>query len=214
MTNRHLVLGFVLIAVGLLLPHVAQAEECKCDKGQQCGVDNQGNPWACSGTGNENTCDIPVGSGVGTCVQCVGNADCTWDSLLTWCSNNTCYHCVIDAHCSNMGEGAICVNQTACGTCNQSKGCPISQVCKNPGTTSSSCVECLTHDDCTNPNNAFCSNNSCGGCSNDDQCLMKFGAETPMCNGGLCVECIDSNDCNDPGMECSSGTCQLLPGCT
>lgn len=123
---------------------------------------------------------------------------------------DTCHVCIGSSQevCTNVG--LVCGSGRFCIECNGNNDCPGTQLCKNAGTASSECVDCLDDNQCTG-NTPICgNNNTCRGCQSDNECFNKNPGD-PVCDGGPCVECTSDAHCAS-GEYCSGNSCQIC-GC-
>ena len=156
-------------------------EPTACPNGQKCvGL---GQCVQCAG--NEDCTDLTQGCKVGVCMKnmCMaGNAPNNMECMAAGnkpgkCASGTC-NCAPQCDGKECGDNG-CSGQ--CGTCSGGKKCSSAQ----------QCVDCLTNSDCK-------SSNPC---------------QRGVCSGGSCnFEPLDSGSCNGNG-TCQNGTC-CTPNCS
>lgn len=190
-----------------------------CLNKEDCGADHQ-----CVECKSNAQC----GDGVcfaGTCVECVGDADCKGNANGPHCTPyNTCAECADDRHCQNAEAGSRCGDDFTC-KCDTDKDCkePGFGLCRAEGCVCSDdsacpngpkdcqhgvCVVCSTDEHCqelvdddpTTPDKTKCfapgTVSAFCGCADDSQC-----EEGTFCNveTGQCVACTKNEHCTEPG---------------
>lgn len=141
----------------------------------------------------------------GTCVECVGDSECTAAGEPFCLDRSRCAECRLDADCTS---GEPCVD----GVCG---GCVDSSECGNdaPVCRFGDCVGCDGDEDCGGAT-PLCdtSAGSCGECVDDGDCALG------VCSAGTCVECADNSDCTASEPRCNPSTnrcegCESLADC-
>ena len=175
----------------------------------------------------------------GTCVQCLTDSDCPSETAAK-CSEGTCVACTHSSQCARFSQKTVCNttygkcvecnengecpfvdkadcldNQNRCSPCKTKGHCakfPSAKVCKNPGTASALCVQCVVDSNCTSAAAAQCSeSNICVPCTESTHCAHLTA--TPVCKDplatGTCVQCLAHSDCPSiAAAQCSeSNTC-------
>ena len=129
-------------------------------------------------------------------------------------------------NCSGTSEPTFC--DAAPDGCTVNSDCPSGQQCKNPGTASSQCVDCVNNNGCSNNNTCVnnacvaryaCSGTSCvktvggsyggstcgGACCPTPSCSGKCGTVTNACgNSASCGGCTNAICSNNTCVQCTS----------
>src|SRR3989344_3092335 len=129
-------------------------------------------------------------------------------------------------NCSGTSEPSFC--DAAPDGCTVNSDCPSGQQCKNPGTASSQCVDCINNNGCSNNNTCVnnacvaryaCSGTSCvktvggsyggstcgGACCPTPSCSGKCGTVTNACgNSASCGGCTNAICSNNTCVQCTS----------
>ncbi len=161
---------------------------------------------------------LPVCSGAGVCVQCVGDGDC--EAPNPACVDHACVQCDRLDTPYRCEEGV----RQACNAEGswEAAACMAPQdVCTGAGV----CVECVDDGDCEGTTPA-CRSGVCVQCNPVDTPYRCEAGERQACNAegsweaaactapqdlctgaGQCVECLGPTDCADPIPICDEGVC-------
>ncbi len=167
------------------------------------------------------------------CVECVRNDHCDTnlecgDENICRCPSgmHECYgECVVDDdpnHCGQRcepcpdeaGAEPVCIDGECDLECE-----PGFESCTGPGC-EFHCLECETHDDCTDPGRSRCYEGRCQGCATSEDCA--HNEDTPVCDrdAGVCIQCTveesgacSGNSCNPATNECTDTPLRSLSFC-
>jgi uncharacterized repeat protein (TIGR01451 family)/MYXO-CTERM domain-containing protein len=182
---------------------------CGCTTDPDCGASDSGRvcdtaastcTTGCRGTGG-NGC--PTGevctstdSSIGSCVECVTDADCGGTTPYCNVARHSCVECVTSAQCSNSAP--VCQTDGTCGACTSDADCTDSTApaCQVSGPLLGQCTEC------SGTNDTLCSGDR-------PMCLAQLG----FCG---CSSTDGDSECgaSDSGIVCSGAQGTCVPGCS
>jgi Cys-rich repeat protein len=143
-----------------------------------------------------------------TCVGCVDQTDCGGNTPVCDTGTHTCRAmCTTNMQCQTGGmfNNGVCNTTTgSCVQCLTNQNCQNGQIC-NPAT--NACVQCVQSTDCQQANNVCLPNNTCAHfCTTNAQCTQ---ANRPYCEPtlGACVQCATNGDCNNNQVCSANHTC-------
>jgi hypothetical protein len=150
-----------------------------CSAAGECITADEPEGTSCSATTDP---DAKVCDGVGNCVQCTGEGDCSGDELCVdqLCVPATCVNQELDGDESDVDCGGSC----------------------------SPCDDGLMCNDLADCASGFCDGGTCAPCTpGGTDCDA-----SAYCDGGVCVDKLPDGDVCTAGEQCQSGACPPQDG--
>ncbi len=148
----------------------------------------------------DQVCDTVLG----TCEQCVVDADCK-DADRPFCgADRECHECNVDLQCPGNG---VCIEHNCVIACCGDSDCTEGLLTRC-NTATSECVECIDPSDC-GVGLPYCTNGRCDECTTATEATDCM-APTPRCYGGTCSQCTpatEATDCPSGAPNCLGGSC-------
>lgn len=189
-----------------------------CDANDECTFENAMTGDPCD---DGTSADAAVCDGLGACVECNGNADCTFDVNATECSNNEC----VPATCNDGIENGDETDVDCGGSCNQcidGDTCALDADCVSLFCDNLVCTACGGDGDCADLAGHYCSGGDCvpklvngDTCTGANQCVSDFCVSEPsqagVCCNTLC-DAIDCQSCRAADTGGNNGACLPITG--
>lgn len=179
-----------------------------------------GAPVTCNAQGqayDDDSCTAPrsLCTGLGACVECVSNADCsatpaTCHRIDCNVATGSCQPRLVPGmDCQRTdGQPGVCTDQGACVACVDSADCSNSSAPRCDISTHL-CVQCLGDTDCSGTTAPYCdtATNRCVACRDAGDCSTSQQCRVPTCNANQCGTSISQ------GATCPGGVCNAAGAC-